>query len=327
LINGIEDETNMYPIIDDAHHCKQNLTPYASPIVQQMLTFWLVLLVFGTTWAMPLRAQDDASHATDMLIAGEMQTVMVNAETMVMLTYEAPEAQWVQITTRAHTPEGDDLPVDTILIVRSDDEDVLAYVDDTLIVTDDATSEGGIPTLQNNARISALYLPSTGDYTVSVDSFNGVSEGAVDVTLFVVDAFNPMPIEDIENEDAESSDAENSIAITLPPARAYQQSITLGAGEALLISARDVQGDIDPILTLYDGAGAMLAQNDDHQSLLDDVPEIAPDLTLNNLDARLFYRNTSDQSLTLMFETRDFLGRTGTIHLKWRIFLPDEDGL
>jgi len=139
-------------------------------------------------------------------------------------------------------------------------------------------------------------LPEAGTYYIRIDSFNGVSEGEVEVTISIADKFIPATIEE---------DTTTQITLRLPPSKVFDYSLSVEAGDLLMIRAHDLSGMIDPVLLLLDEDGNILAQNDDHGT---------DDLTLDTFDAQISdFAIESDGVLTV--QVYDFLGREGSVEL------------
>jgi hypothetical protein len=183
-----------------------------------------------------------------------------------VVVYNAPEAQTITLTVEA-VDEID--PV--VEILELDGAHRLAYNDDLSPET-------------MHAGLIALPLSEAGEYTIRINSFNGATEGNVEVTLTVID----------EEESGELIEAElfpnSTVRYTLP------------RGETYTVTAFDPQGVLDAVLTVRNANGIVIATNDDH---------LSSDLTLNVFDARLSVTVPDDETYTV--EVRDFLGRAGTI--------------
>jgi len=229
-----------------------------------------------------------AAQDAPTITLDEPQTVTLNADAPAMLIYSAEESHYITVTTRAISG-GDDLP-DTVLEVLTLDYERLAYDDDTVFV------ENGEIVIQRDAQLPDLLLPEPGDYRIRVDSFNGVSEGEVEVLVTLADKFTPT-IETDENT--------TTIQARLPLAKVFTYDISVEAGEQLTLTARDATGAIDPVLRLLDESGAIIAENDDHQS---------DDLRLNAFAARIAGYNV-DADGVLTVQVFDFMGREGSIEI------------
>jgi hypothetical protein len=150
-----------------------------------------------------------------------------------------------------------------------------------------------------SAEIANVVLPTTGLYSIYVDSFNGVQAGAVEVTIRESDRFNMV---------VETGDAGEVISFTLPEDTVFTYPFTVEGGDNYTITAYDGTGQLDPYLRIVDSRGNVITTNDDHNS---------PDLTLNIFDARITaWQVPSDDTYTL--EVMDFLGQSGQMTLEIR---------
>jgi len=242
-----------------------------------------LLLAFAT---LPAIAQSDSANTIQL---DSPRTVQLSADSPVILIYEADKAgQVVNIITS--TADDDSAP-DTVIEVLRPNGQRLAYSDDVLNQSPD-----GETTLDRDATIENLILPEPGLYTIRIDSFNGVSEGDVEVLVTPGDLF-------MERVD-ESEDVVIINAI-LPVGLPYQIMLDVSAGDKLTITVHDVSGTLDPVVMLLDASGKRLAFNDDHES---------SDLTLNLFDARLSdVEVLSEGPMTIV--VYDLLGRTGAFQL------------
>lgn len=146
-----------------------------------------------------------------------------------------------------------------------------------------------------NAVLGQILLLEDGRYTVYVDSFNGVSEGQVTVSLTIEAWFSIEP-----SDDGWLVAIRENQRVGLP--------IELEADESVTITVSDQSGTLDPYIRLVDGAGDVLAINDDHQS---------GDLSLDVLDAQISGLVVSEAG-TYTLEIVDFLGRAGTAQVTIR---------
>lgn len=268
-------------IIVDAGRSKQSLALFSH--INRLISLVIVALccVGGVL------AQDEPPRE---LLPDTPQVVTVSADGMVTRLYRAPQAQWVSIRTEALSDDPDN-PLDTILIVRDDQHQTLAYVDDTPLIDED-----GEVVWMSDAWLTALYLPDAGDYYVLVDTFHGVFVGEVRLTLTVIDPFDVR----VHEDDGDTT----TFDITLPPALTYQQNLTLEAGQTLTVSARDTSSRLDPMVWLTTPSGDIIATNDDHDS---------DDILLNRLDAHLTF--SAEEATEFVVHVRDFMGRAGTMSI------------
>ncbi|GAB5493182.1 MAG: hypothetical protein Phog2KO_33970 [Phototrophicaceae bacterium] len=154
----------------------------------------------------------------------------------------------------------------------------------------------------SNALIENLLLtPDT--YTIWVDSFNGVSEGDVVLSIITVDPFNEI---------IETGDTTQSIIVTLPEDMVYRYMLDLSTNNLVSIHVRDMSGTLDPYLQILDDSEVQVVANDDHQS---------SNLSLDVLDSLISDWDVSDDGLYTI-EVRDFLGNSGQFELS--ITITDE---
>jgi hypothetical protein len=209
--------------------------------------------------------------------------VRLTGEGPVWLAYEAPADQVVRLVAEAMPDPTAPAPLDPVMEALTPEMARLRYADDTV---DPASGARAL-----TATIDALWLQAGQRVLLRVDSFNGVSEGAVTVTLAVIDPFA-------------GSEQAGWRMIALPRGRAYQMTHTWQAGQVLRITARDAGGDIDPALRVLGPDGSVVAFNDDHASGA---------LDLNTLDARLQWTVPATATYTVVIG--DVLGRPGVVAL------------
>jgi hypothetical protein len=219
-------------------------------------------------------------HAQEeRLILDEAKQVNLLPDAPVQLLYITDEAQTVTILAKAI--ESENTP-DAVLWLVDSDNHLLAYNDN---FADDTK-----PQIEN------LYIEAAGEYTIYVDSFNGVSEGEVEVLIEQGSRFN---------EQIESDENRLQIKATLPEDSIYRYEIELKATETITITAQDVSSNLDPYLRILDSENTVLAVNDDHNS---------PDISLDIFDARIADRVVTEDAVYIL-ELRDFLGRAGDFEL------------
>lgn len=223
-----------------------------------------------------------AQHDTTLTL-GESVTVQVTADDPAMLEFEGQAGQYLSLMASAQDAQ----QLDPVLEVLTPQMRQLAYSDDSRTRDDSISKE---------AQITALHLPEDGVYTVRVDSFNGVSEGAVEVILTQVDIFDTT---------LDVTAAQTTIISKLPEDTIFSHSYALEADAPISITVRDLSGTLDPVLRVHDRDGALLALNDDHATT---------DTTLNVFDAQIRDFTLADAT-DIRLEVVDFLGRAGTIEV------------
>jgi hypothetical protein len=203
----------------------------------------------------------------------------------VPISAEAPSLRWhrarpgvpMQITATA-VEAGENTP-DLVLWLVLDGR-VVAY--------NDNQGESSNPSI-------ILSSPEEAVYTVYVDSFNGVSTGTAEVLVTLLDPFHLETIQE--------TDDLIHLSLYLPESQSFRH-IFLVSGD-VSISAKDLSGNLDLYLRLYQG-DALIAVNDDHKS---------EDSTLGNLDSWL---SLPLEQEFYMLEVRDFLGNAGQIEIMIR---------
>lgn len=189
------------------------------------------------------------------------------------------EAKYV--TIQAHSIEDESELFDAVMWIVDSQNHLIAYNDNS---SDDHT-----------ARIENLFLPPD-RYTIWIDSFNGVSEGEVEVQIEPANPFNEVR--------SATEDGTITIDVSLPEDTIYRYALELSENDIITISVRDTSGTLDPYLSILEN-NSLVISNDDHQS---------PDLTLNRLDSRISdWHVHSDNIYTI--EVRDFMGNAGEFEL------------
>lgn len=233
------------------------------------------------------------ASAQTVLVANDPTTVTITADAPAILQFEAQAGDVVSLNTQALPDATDDEnTLDTTIALIAPDDTQLAYNDDTHLA--DAT---GTMAIERNAQLQAVVLPQDGQYRVRVDSFNGVSEGDVDVTLTFDDPFAAQIIEE--------TDDTVIITLMLPASAIYSYPIALEAQTRMTITARDTSGTLDPIIQVRDSAGNIVVQNDDHTT---------PLVSLNVLDAQVTNWPVPEAD-EYIIEVVDFAGQAGTLQL------------
>ncbi len=237
-----------------------------------------LLLVLGLFIGAVILAQsgDEETHTI------RLDTPLVaylDGEQPILLTYIAENVETVTITARSLEESG---LVDTVVELLDAEGQRLAYGDDWAESSD--------------TRIENLTLPGAGAYTLCVDSFNGVSSGDVEITVRASNAFGEVVTSDGEDE---------IVTATLPANGRFVYSFEAEMGEAVTITVRDTSGTLDPLVRLISDDGALLVENDDHDT---------DDLSLDSFDARIA-AFTIPETGTYHVEVVDFTGAAGRFEL------------
>lgn len=237
--------------------------------------------IVGIWWVMVLMWLITVSIAQDLQLEPDTPITVTIGDYPAWLTYTGITGEVITLSTM--TAITDTAP-DTTLEILYPDRHRLEYVDD--VVFPDGT-------VKSDAVIDKIELPVEGVYRIRVDSFNGVSEGEVEVLLtHSTESYNVITTDTLT---IVSGEIENALTY----------SLDVEPNTPLTIVARDISGTLDPVLSIYDAAGTLLAFNDDHQS---------GDLSLDVFDAQVAELVIEDRT-TLEIIVKDFLGRTGTVEL------------
>jgi hypothetical protein len=213
------------------------------------------------------------------IIAGTPLTVTLTAGAgPADAVYIAAPDEVLTVTARSAADE----PVDVTLEILRDNQRI-AFNDDH------HTEFSDLAPL--DAAITGLHIKEAGVYTLRIHSFSGAQSGEVEVLVQSEPLIQPCetPAQTVE----------------LPPNRAFACLLDLQAGQTLTLTARDISGTLDPVLTLLDPDGAQMVINDDHDS---------SDLTLNVLDAKMV-NIPIDEAGTYTVLLSDFGGAAGTLAL------------
>jgi len=243
---------------------------------KQNLTITLMIVWLAVISLLPIQAQ-----TLPQIEANNPQTLPLTADNPIFVQYTADEPQWV--TIRAI---GDNM--DTTLTLIDPNGDVIVYQDDRPVIDAEPI---------RNAEKNT-WLPEAGTYTIRVDSFNGVSEGDVRVSVREFDAY------EIET-DYQDPEVNHTWA-NLTPSSGLTLFFGGREGNVYRVTVRDLTGNLDPILRVYDETGELVVFNDDHES---------DDLTLNTFDAQVEFTLLADRGDTYKFHITDWLGRTGRVQV------------
>ncbi len=229
----------------------------------------LLLLLIPIT----VLAQDEDAI---ILIPGETLAISVTGDMRTSANVTIDEATYVSVQVRGETGT-----LDPVVWIVDSNKRLIAY--------NDNGAEAG------NALINNLYLlPDS--YRVYVDSFNGVSDEEVTLSLNIVDPFDTA---------IEMTDNLVTINATLPEDSIFEYDFSASAGDVMTLIARDTSGTLDTYLSIYDESANLIVSNDDHQST---------DLSLNLFDSKISeWIAPADGVYTL--RVHDFAGKPGQFEL------------
>jgi hypothetical protein len=171
------------------------------------------------------------------------------------ITFDGNEGDVVTITAR-DLPD-DDVDIDPLLTLLSDEGDVLAENDDH------ETRDLALDLF--DARIESFVLPTNGTYTIQVDDYFG-DPGEFELTI------------EFANVIASLSNGAIVVQGTVPAEESFEQTFAANEGDVITITAHASEDTLDPIVTLFDMNGEIIADNDDHDS---------EDTSLNRYDAQI----------------------------------------
>lgn len=251
------------------------------PVDWRRILFGMLMCVI---LAAPMSAQEQPTA-----IALNTPTKVALVAGGVRLVYSADGAQTVTIVARSLEAAGKIDPTLTVLDA-SNHQLPNGFNDDH--------HAARLNLSERDAMIENLALPAAGAYTIWLNSFNGVDTGAVEVT---VEASNPFA--ETVKQDGDTL----VIQAVLPAGQIYRHTFDGALGEVLVITVRDTSGTLDPLVTLGDSAGAVLAQNDDHAD--------TANTDLDTLDAKID-GVVLPAAGTYTVEVSDFLGAAGTFELR-----------
>ncbi|MFN8449751.1 MAG: hypothetical protein U0521_14475 [Anaerolineae bacterium] len=161
----------------------------------------------------------------------------------VVLSYKTGGGESVTITARSLEAEG---VLDPILTVIDPTGASIAENDDHRTSRTDLAARDSL--------IADLNLSDSGRYTIQVSSFDAGVEGDVEILVTSGGAASP----DVPPA------ADQVISDRVPDNDAYRYDIQASAGEALTITVRATDNQLDPKVSLVDGGGTEIASNDDH---------------------------------------------------------------
>ncbi|MFN8373472.1 MAG: pre-peptidase C-terminal domain-containing protein [Anaerolineae bacterium] len=242
------------------------------------------------------------------LVDGVPVTIqLVGGAGPVDLLYTAPDAQTVTVTARSETAGA----IDTTLQVLSADNENLGFNDDHETRRADLSNRDSV--------IEDLELPSAGVYIIRVDSFTGASTGNVEVTL---DAAGRGAVGDVAEPVV--------ISDRLRRSRTYETTFEGNEGDVVTITARDLpddDADIDPLLTLLNEDGDVLAENDDHENrdtaldLFDARIEnfVLPEDGTYTIEVDEYFGDPGDFELTINFATSITEALSGPLEIEGNV--------
>lgn len=255
-----------------------------------------ILIPLFFAWAMYAAAQTRDEPLPITL--GETQTFILSGQGATYFAYESPGDEVITLIARglgcdAENSCGVDIDVDesvmqdTVLEVLNPKGRRLAYNDDH------HTDRPEL--LDSDSVIDTLLLPEPGLYLIRVNTYGGIFDSEVELTLEQADLF-----------DTETSVEAGITTITgvLPAHQRYTYNFEASEGDSVTITARDVAHQIDPRLLLLDVDDQIIAENDDHNS---------DDLTLDVFDARITIEIPEDGDYTLILV--EFMGRAGQFEI------------
>ncbi|MEQ8675825.1 MAG: hypothetical protein RLP44_06300 [Aggregatilineales bacterium] len=246
---------------------------------------FLIAIVF-----LPIFGRISAQDEADFPILADGETVTITLEGNIapnLLTYDGQAGEVITLTAQ-DVSDGD--AVDLVMEILRPDGRRLAFNDDHL------TEIESIALAQTDPAFVNLILPMSGLYIIRVNSYGGIFAGEAQVKLDVVDGFAVEIISDDETS--------RIIEATLPRYQTFTTSLETIAGSTYVLTIRDLNGTLDPLLRLRSESGDVIAENDDHAGY---------HLNLNANDSRLVYEAAENAVLTI--EVIDFLGRAGTFEL------------
>lgn len=171
-------------------------------------------------------------------------TVRVTADSPTLLRYTAPNAQVVSIFASVLD---DTDTLDPTLELFDTSGRRIAYADDVINRT---TGE-----VDRSAQIDSVPIEA-GEYIIAVDSFNGVSEGEVRVSVMRMSSEGTLLGNDYALTD---------YAFNLWGWEPHTAALSDYIGQTVILSVWDPFSNLDPVIEVLDADGQIIARNDDHQ--------------------------------------------------------------
>jgi hypothetical protein len=209
---------------------------------------------------------------------GNPVTITLNGDSQpVDVVYNAGADE--QITVIAHSIAEIDVTLGILL-----DNQRLAFNDDHGTDRADLRAQ--------DAAIENLVLPGAGTYTIRVNSFNGVQTGEVEIGVesAPVIAACQLPTQ----------------VVKFRPDSSFNCTLSATSDTTMTITARDLSGTLDPVLSLLDSTSNRVAYNDDHSTA---------SLSLDTLDAQIS-NVTLKAGEIYTIRVTDFSGETGIFELQ-----------
>ena len=211
--------------------------------------------------------------------------VTLNDQTSILLNYNSIGNEVVTVTARNISDDD----IDTVIEILYPDGERLAYNDDYIGTTLDLA--------QSDSALIDIVLREAGQYIIRVNSYGNIAVGEVEVLLVQVDPFQVVIKSD--------SGSELRIMVQLPAWMTYAYQFEAEVGALYTITARDINSQLDPYLTLSDMDSAMLAYNDDHGT---------NNATLNVFDSQIDSFSIPETGLYTIIVS-DLTGNAGRIEL------------
>jgi hypothetical protein len=183
-------------------------------------------------------------------------TVELAGTIPVNLSYKTAEVETVSISVRSLEAEG---ILDPTVSVMDANGATLASNDDHRTDRTDLTPRDSL--------IESLDLPAAGRYTSQVAGVDATVTGSVEVLISSgSSASEQPPAMDTAQGQTELQGKDINISDTVPPDSPYTTTFQASEGEVITITVKATDNQLDPKVSLLDGTGAELANNDDHES-------------------------------------------------------------